>query len=51
MPIPKDKSFYIVQINKKELNKMMKEENTKQKENGFNNNHFQMKYKGNDSKY
>ena len=51
MSIPKDKSFYIVQINKKELNKMMKEENTKQKENGFNNNHFQMKYKGNDSKY
>ena len=51
MPIPKDKSFYIVQINKKELNKMMKEENTKQKENGFNNNHFQIKYKGNDSKY
>ena len=51
MPIPKDKSFFIVQIDKKELNKMMKEENTKQKENGFNNNHFQMKYKGNDSKY
>ena len=51
MPLPKDKSFYIVQINKKELNKMLKEENIKQKENGFNNNHFQMKYKGNDSKY
>ena len=30
---------------------MAKEENTKQKENGFNNNHFQVKYKGNDSKY
>ena len=51
LPIPKDKKFYIVQIDKKELNKMEKEENTKQKENGFNNNHFQVKYKGNDSKY
>ena len=51
MPIPKDKDFYIVQIDQKELNKMIKEENTKQKEEGFNNNHFQMKYKGNDSKY
>ena len=51
LPTPKDKKFYIVHIDKKELNKMSKEENTKQKENGFNNNHFQVKYKGNDSKY
>ena len=51
LPKPKDKSFYIVQIDKNELKKMQKEENTKRKEDGFNNNHFQMKYKGNDSKY
>ena len=51
MPIPKDKSFYIVKIDKKEFNKMLKEENTKKQENGFNNNHFQLKYRGNDCKY
>ena len=51
LPIPKDKKFFIVQIDKKELNKMAKEETTKQKENSFNNNHFQVKYKGNDSQY
>ena len=51
LPKPKDKSFYLVQIDKNELKKMLKEENTKRKEDGFNNNHFQMKYKGNDSKY
>ena len=51
MPIPKDKSFYLVKIDKKEFNKILKEENTKKLENGFNNNHFQLKYKGNDCKY
>ena len=51
LPIPKDKSFYFVHIDKNELNKMMKEETTKKKEEGFNNNHFQIKYRGNSSRY
>jgi hypothetical protein len=51
LPIPKDKSFYFVQIDKNELKKIMEKDNTKRKEEGFNNNHFQMKYGGNSYKY
>ena len=51
MPIPKDKSFYLVHVDKKEFNKILREQNTKKLENGFNNNHFQLKFKGNDCKY
>ena len=51
MPVPKDKSFYLVKVDKNELNKMQNEETEKKRENGFNNNHYQQKYKGNDCKY
>ena len=51
LPIPKDKSFYFVQIDKNELKKIMEKDNTKRKEEGFNNNHYQMKYGGNSHKY
>ena len=51
MPMPNDKSFYLVQINKADFDKMINEENKKKKENGFNNNYFQKKYKSNDNKY
>ena len=51
IPIPKDKSFYLIKVDKSKLNKMQNEENEKKKENGFNNNHFQRKYKGNDCQY
>jgi hypothetical protein len=51
LPIPQDKSFFFVKIDKNELKQMMKKESIKRKEVGFNNNHFQIKYRGNDSKY
>ena len=48
---PNDKSFYYIKIPKNELDKILKEENSKKKENGFNNNYYHRTYKGNNTKY
>ena len=45
MPIPTSKSFFIIEIKKSELNKIISEENTKRKENGFNMDYFHKDYK------
>ena len=37
MEIPKNRDFYLIELNKKELNKIINDENRKKKENGFNN--------------
>lgn len=44
IPIPTKKSFYIIEIKKNELNKIISDENTKRKENGFNMNYFHKSY-------
>ena len=48
MPIPSDKGFYILELKKNELNKIISEENTKKKENGFNMNYLHRNYKNKD---
>jgi hypothetical protein len=40
LSIPADKSFYLIQINKNETNKLISKEISKKKENGFNMNYF-----------
>ena len=40
--IPTSKAFYIIELQKNELKKIIKEENTKKKENNFNMNYFQL---------
>ena len=46
MKIPKDKSFYIVELKKHELSKIISDENTKRKEDGFNINYLNNELKG-----
>ena len=45
MPIPTNKAFYIIELKKNELNKIISDENTKKKENGFNMNYLHRIYK------
>ena len=40
MQIPKDKKFYVIELKKEELNKIILNEKAKKKENGFNMNYF-----------
>ena len=51
IPPPKDKSFYIVQIDKSEYDKVLKTEIEKRQENGFNNNYYHRDYRGNETQY
>ena len=51
IPPPKDKSFYIVQIDKGQYDKVLKTEIEKKQENGFNNNYYHKSYKGNETQY
>ena len=44
-PIPTNKEFYIVELKKNELKKIISDENTKKKENGFNMNYLHKNYK------
>ena len=44
-PIPTNKEFYIVELKKNELKKIISDENTKRKENGFNMNYLHQNYK------
>ena len=46
MKIPKDKSFYIIELKKDELSKIISDENTKRKEDGFNINYLNNELKG-----
>ena len=45
MQIPKDKEFYIVELKKNELNKIISDENTKKREEGFNINYLISEHK------
>ena len=45
MQIPKDKEFYIVELKKNELNKIISDENIKKREEGFNNNYLNSEHK------
>jgi hypothetical protein len=51
IPPPKDKSFYIVQIDKSHYDQVVKTEIEKRQENGFNNNYYHKSHKGNETKY
>ena len=51
IPPPKDKSFYIIQIDKGQYDKVLKTEIEKKQENGFNNNYYHKSYKGNETQY
>ena len=51
IPPPKDKSFYIVQIDKIHYDQVLKTEIEKKQENGFNNNYYQKSHKGNETQY
>ena len=51
IPPPKDKSFYIVQIGKRQYDKVLKTEIEKKQKNGFNNNYYHTSYKENENQY
>lgn len=45
LSIPTDKSFYLIQLKKNEMNKIISKEISKKKENGFNMNYFRLDLK------